>query len=124
MKFQFQGDLKGNVAAVAAPFEPQVKDIVFTRKPDARMSDPAYLARFTGDYDLAGQTGTVSLAGNALTVTLPGQPQLHLVPGLGDEFILKEVSTISMIFVEDAKGNVTAASFIQPEGVFTLKKIK
>ena len=124
MKFQFQGDLEGNVAAVAAPFEPQVKDIVFARKPDARMSDPSYLARFTGQYELAGQTTTISLAGNTLVLTIPGQPPLHLVPGLGGVLTLKEVSTISLVFVEDAKGTVTAANINQPEGVFTLKKLK
>jgi len=124
IKFLFQGDVKSNVAAVSAQFEPQVKDIVFTRKPDARLSDPAYLARFTGDYDLAGQTATLSLTGNTLTITLPGQPQLHLLPGLGDEFVLKELSVISAIFVEDAQGNVTGVNFNQPDGVHFLKKTK
>jgi CubicO group peptidase (beta-lactamase class C family) len=124
LKFQFQGDLKGNVAAVSAQFEPQVKDIVFARKPDARLSDPAYLARFTGSYELAGQTITISLAGSTLVVTILGQPPLHLQPGLGGELTVKEVSVISVNFLEDAKGNVTGANFNQPEGVFTLKKIK
>jgi CubicO group peptidase (beta-lactamase class C family) len=124
MKVQFQGDLKGNVAAVAAPFEPQVKDIVFTRKPDARLSDPAYLSRFTGAYDLAGQTVTIGLAGNALVVTVPGQPQIRLEPGLGGEFTVKELSVISVTFLEDAKGNVTGLNFNQPQGVYTLKKVK
>jgi CubicO group peptidase (beta-lactamase class C family) len=124
IKFQFQGDLKGNVAAVTAQFEPQVKDIVFTKKPDARLSDPAYLARFMGDYQLAGRTATISLAGSTLVVALPGQPQIHLEPGLGGEFVVKELSVISVIFLEDAKGNVTGANFNQPEGVFTVKKVK
>ena len=124
IKFQFQGDLKGNVSAVAAQFEPQVKDIVFARKPDARMSDPGYLARFTGEYQLADKIATFSLAGGTLVATLPGQPQIHLEPGLGGEFIVKELPVISVIFLEDAKGNVTGANFNQPEGVFTIKKIK
>jgi CubicO group peptidase (beta-lactamase class C family) len=123
-KFLFQGDVKGNVSAVSAQFEPQVKDIVFTKKPDARFSDPAYLARFTGDYELSGQTATFSLTGNTITITLPGQPAAHLVPGLGNEFVLKELSAVSINFVEDAKGNVTGANFNQPGGVYFLKKTK
>jgi CubicO group peptidase (beta-lactamase class C family) len=121
-KFMFQGDVKGNVAALSAQFEPQVKDIVFTKKPDARLSDPAYLTRFTGEYDLAGQTVTVSLQGSSLTVSLPGQPELHLVPGPGGEFIVKEYTVISVSFQEDAKGNVTAGFFNQPDGVYEMKK--
>lgn len=122
-KFLFQGDLKGNVAAVAAQFEPQVKEIVFTKKADPRLSDPAWLARYLGEYELGGQTARVELAGSTLTVNLPGQPQLHLVPSLG-EFTLKELPIISVVFVEDAKGNVTGMTFIQPNGVFTATKKK
>ncbi len=124
MKFLFQGDVKGNVAAIAAQFEPQVKDIVFARKPDARLSDPAYLARFTGDYELANQTATIGLTGNTLTVNLPGQPTYHLIPGLGGELILEEYSVISVTFVEDAEGNVTGVNLNQPEGVYTATKKK
>jgi CubicO group peptidase (beta-lactamase class C family) len=40
-RIQFQTDMNGDVASVASPFEPTVKDIVFTRKPDAKLSDPA-----------------------------------------------------------------------------------
>lgn len=122
VKFLFQGDVKGNVAAVSSQFEPQVKDIVFTRKPDARLSDPAYLARYTGNYELAGQTATIALTGNTLTISLPGAPVLHLVPGLAGEFVVKEFSVISVSFIEDAKGTVTGAHFNQPNGVYTLKR--
>ncbi len=72
IKFQFQGDLKGNVSAVAAQFEPQI----------------------------------------------------HLEPSLGGGFIVKELPVISVVFLEDTQGNVTGANFNQPEGVFTVKKIK
>ncbi|HSG41165.1 MAG TPA: DUF3471 domain-containing protein, partial [Thermoanaerobaculia bacterium] len=123
-KFMFQGDLKGNVAALSAQFEPQVKDIVFTKKPDARLFDPAYLERYTGEYDLSGQTVTISLQGNSLTASLPGQPELHLVPGPGGEFIVKEYTVISVSFEEDAKGNVTSGFFNQPDGVYEMKKKK
>ena len=118
-KLLFQGDMRGNVAAVAAQFEPQVKDIVFTKKPDARLSDPAWLARFVGEYELPGPlVVTIALSGNALTLSVPGQPLYHLVPGLGGEFTLKEYSVISLAFVEDAQGNVTGVNFNQPSGVF------
>jgi hypothetical protein len=124
MKIQFQGDLQGNVSAVSAPFEPQVKAIVFEKKPDARLSDPAYLARFAGDYDLSGQTVTISLEGSSLKARIAGQPELRLIPSLGGEFKIKEVSVITFRFVEDAQGNVTALTSIQPNGVYTLPRKK
>lgn len=119
-KLQFASDVKGNVASVAAPFEPAVADIVFTRRPDARLSDPEYLRRFTGTYELPGGVAfTVELVGNQLTVNIPGQPQYHLEPALGGEFTLAEASIIRVRFVEDEKGRVTALLLDQPQGIFT-----
>ena len=119
MKLQFQTDLNGDVASVATPFEPTVKDIVFTRKPDAKLSDPAYLSRFVGTYELNGRPITVALSGTTVTLEIPGQPIYSLVPGLGDQFTLKEYSTVSVGFEADAKGAVTSMQINQPEGVFT-----
>jgi hypothetical protein len=68
---------------VAVPLEPKVPEIVFNRRPDAKLSDPAYLQRFVGVYELAGQEVTFALQGNVLTVTVPGQPLHELVPDRG-----------------------------------------
>jgi len=119
MKFLFQTDVKGNIASVAAAFEASVKDIVFTKKPDARLFDAKYLERFAGTYDLAGQSVAISVKGNGLVVSIPGAPEFHLVPGLGDEFTLKEVSVVSVVFNTDAQGKITSLSLRQPDGVYT-----
>lgn len=121
-KFLFQTDTTGNVVAVKTDFEPSLPEgITFEKKPDARLFDAAYLARFVGDYDLTGQTIAVQLAGNVLTVNVPGQPQYHLVPELGGEFSLKEASIFRVRF-EERDGKVTAMTFLQPNGVFTSKR--
>ena len=114
----------GNTDAAIAQIKvaPSVKDIVFVKKADPRLSDPAYLARFAGTYELAGQLITVAVKGNGLVATLPGSPEFHLVPGLGDEFTLKEASVVSFAFVTDEKGVVNAMSVRQPDGVYTAKK--
>jgi hypothetical protein len=122
MKFLFQTDVKGNVASLAVAFEPSVKDIVFAKKPDARLFDAKYLERYAGVYELSGQSITISVKGNALVVSIPGAPEYHLVPGLGDEFTLKEVSVIGVVFVTDAQGKVTGISLRQPDGVYTATK--
>ncbi len=122
-KLLFATDVKGNVSSVAAAFEPAVADIVFTKKPDARLSDPEYLKRYAGTYELPGGVAiTFELAGDVLTANIPGQPQYHLVPALGGEFTLKEVSVIRLRFEEDAQGKVTAVLLDQPQGIFTAKR--
>jgi CubicO group peptidase (beta-lactamase class C family) len=122
-KFTFRTDVRGNVAELLVPMEPAVKDIVFAKKPDARFLDPAFLKRFAGTYELAGDKIIVALKGAMLFVTAPGQPPYELVPGLGGEFLLKGVSVVSMRFTMDAQGVAAALEVRQPDGVFTAKRI-
>ena len=124
MKFLFRTGMKGEVDEVEAPFEPEVADIVFKRKPDAELADPAYLQRFLGDYILGPQVLSVSLRGKKLILSAPGQPVYELVPGRKNEFTLKQYSVISVKFTVDPKEGVTEALFDQPNGLFTAKKKK
>jgi CubicO group peptidase (beta-lactamase class C family) len=122
MKFTFHTDVNGFVSSVSAPFEPSVKEIVFVKKPDARLFDPAFLARFTGDYSLQGQTISIAIKGNALVANLPGQPQLDLMPSLSGDFVLKQVSVVTLHFVSDDQGKVSAFELRQPGTVLTAKR--
>jgi CubicO group peptidase (beta-lactamase class C family) len=124
MKLTFRTDVNGNVVGVAVPFEPTVDDIYFAKKPDARLSDPAYLKTLVGAYALASQTITVALKGNVLTVSVPGQPVYDLVPEVGGEFSLKPVKVVRVRFLEDVKGQVTSVEINQPGGVFEYKRTK
>jgi hypothetical protein len=54
-KLSFQTSLKGYVDAVAVPLEPKVKPIVFTKRPDKKLSDPEYLKRFAGGTSKPGR---------------------------------------------------------------------
>jgi CubicO group peptidase (beta-lactamase class C family) len=122
LKFLFETDMAGNVVAVKTPFEAALEDgITFTKKPDSRLSDASYLARFAGDYELNGEIASIQLAGNVLTVNLKGQPQYHLVPEVNGELSLKEASIIRVRFEEEG-GKVTGMTLIQPNGVFTAKR--
>lgn len=122
MKYSFQTDVNGYVARVAAQFEPSVKEIVFAKKPDARLFDPGYLARYTGAYDLMGQTINVSLKGAALVAVVGGQPPMDLVPGLSGDFTLKQVQIISIHFVIDDKGTAASFELRQPGTVLTARR--
>lgn len=123
-KISFRTDVNGRVAELVAALEPSVDDIVLKKKPEARLLDPGYLAKFAGKYQLVDQTVTVSLKGNALTALIAGQPEVELVPDLGGEFYIKQARTVSIRFIVDAQGVVTAAEFIQPDGIYEAKRTK
>ena len=122
MKFTFQTDVNGFISRVSAPFESAVKEIVFVKKPDARLFDAAFLTRFSGDYSFQGQTISISIKGNALVANLPGQPQLDLMPSLSGDFVLKQVQVVSIHFVSDEQGKVSAFELRQPGTVLTAKR--
>ncbi len=121
-QLNFITDANGNIARLEAPFEATLEPIVFDKKPDARLSDPAYLQRFVGKYVLIEQVITISLRGNILFASIPGQPDLELVPGLGDEFTLKRMKAVGLRFKTDDKGNVAALELLQPGGIFEAKR--
>jgi len=105
--FTFRTDIKGNVCALESPFEPRVGTIIFTKKPDAKLSDPEFLRRFTGTYDLEDQIITIELSEDVLTMKFPKEAVATLVPALGEEFTLKNSSWDSVTFSTDKRDNVT-----------------
>lgn len=121
--FTFATDPAGDITAVAAPLEPTTPDIVFDRVPPAAMTDPAFLDRFVGAYEVMGATMTVARMGSdALRLSLPGQPAYALAPCRGTEFRLAGLSGFSVEFEADDSGAVTGAILTQPDGVYTARR--
>ena len=121
-RIQFLTDFDGEVSAVAAPMEPRVKDIVFTRRPDAQLSDPAFLRRLAGTYELGPQKAAFAIQGNSLVLEIDGRRQPDLVPYRNGRFTFKGASGHSVRFALPAKGPASEAVFIQPDGVYTAKR--
>jgi CubicO group peptidase (beta-lactamase class C family) len=122
-KATFGMDAKGVLMTVALPLEPSVKEIVFTRMAEKKLSDKAFLAKLCGVYDLMGQAATVALRGEStLTIQVAGQPPVELVPAAGTSFSLKGVPGASLEFQLDASGTAVAAILSQGGGTFTAKK--
>jgi hypothetical protein len=125
IKVTFGLDLKGNVMTAAAQLESTVKDIIFTRLADKKMSERGFLEKFCGQYELQGQLFTVQLKGeNTLIVTAPGQPEMELVPYRGSEFTVKNAPNVSIEFVLDAAGAVVEAKLKQAGAVLSAPKKK
>jgi hypothetical protein len=122
MKLNFHTDEEGNVDGLEARFEMTMEAIRFDKKPDAKYFDPEYLKKYVGSYSLLNQVFKVSLRGNSLTILLPGQPEMELVPKLGGEFDLQQIKAISIRFLTDEAGSVTALEFNQPGGIFKAER--
>lgn len=118
----FRTDAKGNIGSLAVPFEPTVKDIVFVRTAEQSMRDPAFLARFVGEYDLMGSTVQVTLKDGALLISVPGQGTQELEPYQGTEFKIKAAPMVTFEFKLSASGAVEAVQVNQPGMVITAKK--
>ena len=118
----FRTGFSGEVEAVEAPFEPAVANVVFTRRADARLSDPAYLARFAGTYVMGVSKFAFFVKGNGLVLEVNGQKQPELVPDRDDRFTLKGAAGYSIAFVSDATGRVGELRLVQPDGVYTAKR--
>ncbi len=127
LKASFSTGVKGEIAALTAPLEPTVNDIVFKRVPDKEMTAKSFLEQFTGAYEILGMVMTIALKGeHTLFASLPGEPDYELVPykrtGQGAEFQARGISGLSIEFKIDASGTVSEALITQPDGTFTARR--
>jgi CubicO group peptidase (beta-lactamase class C family) len=123
IKGTFGMDVKGNIMTVSVPLEPAVKEIVFTRLPEKKMTERSFLEKFCGPYDFQGQPLTIRIKGeNTLVAAAPGQPEMELVPYKGTEFNLKDVPGASIEFILDPSGVVQEARIKQGGATFSAKK--
>lgn len=124
---QFDGkriiaDARGRVSQLSVPLEPQVDAIAFSRLPDRRLSEPAFLARLAGDYTIPNQPVTLPCRAPCWCCRPLGGPRYRLVPSGINEFIIEGLNGFSVTFTIDEKGPATEAVFIQPNGVFVAKR--
>jgi hypothetical protein len=125
VKATFGLDLKGNVTSVAVQLEPTVKDVVFTRLPEKKMSERSFLEKFVGQYEFQGQLFSVQLKGeNTLIAVVAGQPEMELVPYRGNEFTIKGAPNTAIEFILDAAGAVVEARLKQAGAVMSAPKKK
>ncbi len=122
LKVTFNTDLQGDISSVSMPLEPTVKPIVFTRVPEKRMFDPAFLGAFVGDYDTPGSPLMVILDGNALAFASRGTPKMTLAPDHGTTFRVVDRPGENCEFRQDATGKVRAIVIYAPDGVAVYKR--
>lgn len=102
LRVTFPANAQGEIATVEANLEPNVKNIVFTRRAEKQMFETSFLKRFTGAYDAPGQPWTVALAGeNNLQLIFPGAPPRKLIPKHGTRFDIQDLTGFTLEFKPD-----------------------
>ena len=127
LKVLFFSDLSGDISSLAIPFEPKVRDIVFTRRAEKQLLERSFIEGFTGEYSLAGSPVlyTVSLRGDHdLILGQAGEEATELIPRRGTSFDLKGFSGFRIEFKKDATGKVNEAALIYPDSTIIIKKKK
>jgi len=121
MMINFHSDPNGAIHQLSVNLDPNLEDEVFSKVAPARLSDPDFLKKLSGKYTLEGMGNNscnFEVRNTTLFVKIAGQPEYTLVPFLGTEFKLKDLTGYSVEFQFNEKGEVECANFIQPEGVF------
>lgn len=126
IKINFSSNIAGEITYAAIPLQAGLKDIVFEKTQKPKEITAEELKKYTGEYEFApGQGVKFYLKGDkTLFAFLEGQPEYELVPVGEHTFSLKVLPGYSVKFDADEKGEMTAASFIQPNGTFKAKRKK
>jgi CubicO group peptidase (beta-lactamase class C family) len=123
LAISFSTDREGNIASLAAPFEPLVKDIVFVRIPSGDCMDPAFRKACIGTFTHGPTTHVVAQDGNGqLTLAPAGQPTYKLRPYQGRSFAIVELEGFRVEFRRAPRGAVDELIFHQPNGTFIARR--
>jgi CubicO group peptidase (beta-lactamase class C family) len=105
-RVKFETDLEGEIAGIAVPLEPNVAPIVFARQPPVEMSDPAFLGRFVGTYEVDGIDVQIVLReDNTLQWVQLGRAR-DLIPVRGMLFRIRDLTGVSVEFLAGKDGTI------------------
>jgi CubicO group peptidase (beta-lactamase class C family) len=116
LAISFSTDREGNIASLAAPFEPLVKDVVFARVPAGDCMNPAFRQRCTRMFSQGVTTVVVGQDNDGqLTLTVGSQPTYKLRPYQSRTFVIDELEGFRVEFHLGPDGEVDELIFHQPE---------
>jgi hypothetical protein len=123
LAISFSTDREGNIASLAAPLEPLVKDIVFTRIPAGDCMNPAFRQRCAGTFSRGVTTVVVGHDNDGqLTLTWGSQPTCKLRPYQSRTFVIVELEGFRVEFHLGPDGTVDELIFHQPNGTFVARR--
>jgi CubicO group peptidase (beta-lactamase class C family) len=123
LRITFPTSDQGEIAALQANLESNVKEIVFTRAAEKRMFETSFLRQFTGEYDAPGRLWTVALAGESgLQLIFPGAPPRKLIPRHGTRFDVQDSTGVTLEFKQDAAGKAQEVVVYTPDSAFVVPR--
>jgi Beta-lactamase/Domain of unknown function (DUF3471) len=126
LKIQFQMTTAGDITSALIPLQDGLKDMEFTKTTKAKEITKEELNKYVGEFELAaGVNAKFYIKGEKkLFAFIEGQPEYELIATDKNKFELKILKGYSVVFDENEKGEITAVSFVQPNGTFKAKKVK
>jgi Domain of unknown function (DUF3471)/Beta-lactamase len=123
LTISFSTDREGNIASLAAPFEPLVKDIVFTRMAAGDCMNPAFRQRCTGTFSQGATTVVVGQDNDGqLTLTVGSQPTYKLRPYQSRTFVIDELEGFRVEFHLGPDGEVNELFLHQPNATLVARR--
>jgi CubicO group peptidase (beta-lactamase class C family) len=123
LALSFSTDREGNIASLAAPFEPLVKDIVFTRIAAGDCTNPAFRRRCTGTFSHGATTVAVGQDKDGqLTLTVGSQPTQKLRPYQGRTFVIDEPEGFRVEFHFGPDGEVDELLLHHPNATVVARR--
>ncbi len=123
---QFHMSPAGEIDKVSLPIQSGLKNIEFERKSKPKEIAKSDLLKYVGEYELApGRFAKFYIKDEkTLYAFIEGQPEYELVAIDKNKFDLKILKGYSVLFEETEKGEITAVSFIQPNGTLKANRKK
>jgi CubicO group peptidase (beta-lactamase class C family) len=119
LALSFSTDREGNIASVAVPFEPLVKDIVFTRIPAGDCMNPAFRQRCIGAYSYGASAVVVAQdSDEQLTMTVTSEPTCKLRPYRSRTFVIADHEGFRVEFHLGPDGEADELILHYPHGTF------
>ncbi len=122
-RLQFMMDSWGRVSGLQTMIEASLPPATFVRQPEERLSDPAWLSRLVGTYELAGNRLEIALVGNRLTWTSAGGQPADLIPSLGGEFTHSRRMDARVVFDVGTTGPAQSVRLIDSSGVYEARRV-
>jgi hypothetical protein len=123
LAISFSTDREGDIASLAAPFEPLVKDIVFTRSAAGDCTNAAFRQHCTGTFSQGVTTVVVGQDNDAqLTLTVGSQPTHKLRPYQGRTFVVDELEGVRVEFRLGPDGDVNELLFHHPNATLVARR--
>ncbi|MGV3525390.1 MAG: serine hydrolase [Candidatus Sericytochromatia bacterium] len=119
---RFETDTLGEIMAASLPLEPNTAAIVFARQADARLSTPAVLEDYVGDYHLPPVQLKIWREGHKLVAQASGQPKLVLEALRPDWFRVQNLNGYFVRF-ERVKGRPERIWILQPTGMLSGQRL-